>query len=544
MTHPSSAAPNLVQTKPGAEAIPNGPPTPGPVKAGAKVHPMLYEINTRCWLRDLSDKHGCQITLGNVPESLFVTWQDLGFTHLWLMGVWTSGPKSRAEALGHPDLHRKYSEALPDWKPADVGASPYAIAEYRVPAALGGEEGLQRFRTKLHEFGIKLVLDFVPNHVGLDHRWVEERPELFVESEQPAGGTFRREGHNGVRWLAHGKDPFFAPWTDTVQLDYRRAATREAIIEVLLSVAERCDGIRCDMAMLVLSDVFAKTWEHIPLPDHLGSGTKRTDSLGPHEGRYASGEFWAEAIYWVKSSYPEFLFLAESYWGLEPRLHALGFDFTYDKGLYDQIVARNTWAVHEHLLGRLLQFTEASAHFLENHDEARIASLLSLPEHRAAALLMLGLPGMRFLHEGQLFGWKRQIPVQLIRRCSEPVDLQIENFYVKMLAAFGHSAVGRGRGELLRARAASPDNPTAQNFSIAQWQSHRMQFDLVVVNLAPHRSQCFVPLTVPNLAGHQWTMKDLLGAEEYIRDGEEMERQGLYLDVEAHAAQLFHFQTT
>src|SRR5437762_13966356 len=104
-------------------------------------HPLLYEVNTRCWLQALAQKHGCPLTLANVPEEEFTAWERLGFTHIWLMGVWTTGPRARAEALKHPELRRVYDEVLPNWTEADVAGSPYAIADYQVPEALGGETG-------------------------------------------------------------------------------------------------------------------------------------------------------------------------------------------------------------------------------------------------------------------------------------------------------------------------------------------------------------------------------------------------------------------
>ena len=132
-------------------------------------YPLLYEINTRCWLRELSQKAEGVITLGNVPEAEFASWAKEGFTHIWLMGVWTTGPRSRAEALRAGGLREAYGQLLPDWTVVDVTGSPYAIAEYRVPSALGGDDGLKSFRTKLNQQGMKLILDFVPNHLGLDH---------------------------------------------------------------------------------------------------------------------------------------------------------------------------------------------------------------------------------------------------------------------------------------------------------------------------------------------------------------------------------------
>jgi hypothetical protein len=488
------------------------------------AYPLLYEINTRCWLRALTDQQGRRVTLADVPDAEFDSWQQSGFTHIWLMGVWTTGPRSRAQALAHPDLRRAFSEVLPDWTDADVPGSPYAIADYHVSPALGGDAGLEVFRQNLRERGLKLLLDFVPNHLGLDHPWLNDRPELFVQSPGPAPGCFKQETSAGVRYLAHGKDPYFDPWTDTVQLDYRSQVTRAAMLEILQSIAKRSDGVRCDMAMLLLNDVFAKTWQHLPAPVPA-----------------PTTEFWAEAISATKQQHPSFKFLAEAYWGTEPRLQELGFDYTYDKTLYDKLISRDAAGVQTHLLNTSRQHLDASAHFLENHDEPRIASLLPLAEHRAAALVILGLPGMRFLHEGQLDGAQRRLPVQLARCASEPAQPDVEKMYHQLLSALSTTSVGQGDAQILPPRAAWQDNPTSRNFVLVQWQGRPRGFDLVVVNLAPHRSQCYAPLSAAPLPDYDWTMRDLLGTERYSRHGADLKRDGLYLDLPAHGAQLFQF---
>jgi hypothetical protein len=248
------------------------------------------------------------------------------------------------------------------------------------------------------------------------------------------------------------------------------------------------------------------------------------------------------AIPSVKEARPDFLFLAEAYWDLESRLQALGFNYTYDKVLYDRLTSRNASGVQAHLLGLTPGAVAAGAHFLENHDEPRIASLLSPAEQRAAALLVLGLPGMRFLHEGQLSGARRGVPVQLVRRPVEPAQPEIEGIYSQLLAAAQATAVGEGKAEIVRPRAAWPGNSSAGDVVVVQWQLREPEFDLVVVNLAPHRSQCYAPLSIANLSAHNWAMVDLLGDEKYKRDGDDLQHQGLYLDLPPHGAQLFHFQ--
>src|SRR5947208_2262222 len=231
------------------------------------MHPLVYEINTRPWLWALSEAAKRELTLAEVPKEQFEFWRELGFTHIWLMGVWRVGPRARGHSLKLPELR----QAVPPWADEEIAGSPYAIADYEVSPHLGGDEALRKFRKRLDEYGIKLILDFVPNHLGHDHRWLSERPELFIHSRVDRADTFRHQprsvslsttGGAGAHWFAYGKDPFFPAWVDTAQLDYRNPATRAAMSEQLQKVARLCDGVRCDMAMLVLNEVFASTWSH------------------------------------------------------------------------------------------------------------------------------------------------------------------------------------------------------------------------------------------------------------------------------------------
>lgn len=498
--------------------------------------PLLYEINTRCWLSQFSDTRGRGLTLATVPDSVFGRWQELGVTHVWLMGVWATGPRSRSVSLAAANFRREAVQAPAGPGDEDIGGSPYAIAGYFVPETLGGESGLQVFRQRLHRRGMRLILDFIPNHVGLDHPWLSERPDLFVQGRHETPETFAQNTRAGLRHFAHGRDPHFPPWTDTAQLDYRLPATRDAMLESLLAVAARCDGVRCDMAMLVLKDVFEKTWARFPI--QAGASGLFDQNIPDSAGT----EFWPEAIALTKQAHPGCLFLAEVYWGLEERLQSLGFDYTYDKELYDELVRRNPAGVQRRVLEAAPRFLDAGIHFLENHDEARIASILSLEEHRAAALLVLGLPGMRLLYHGQLEGALDMVPVQLRRHRSEPIQEEIVRMYRQLFAGLRRTAVGRGKVAVLKPCEASLGNPTAQNFVLVQWQAEPPDFDLVAVNLAPHRSQCYARPAIQNMADHAWLIEDRVGSEVYRRSGGGLEDPGLYLDMPGHGAQLLHFK--
>jgi hypothetical protein len=171
-------------------------------------------------------------------------------------------------------------------------------------------------------------------------------------------------------------------------------------------------------------------------------------------------------------------------------------------------------------------------HFLENHDEPR-AVAMPLDLHRAAVVLSLSLPGMRFLHHAQMDGARRFARIQLRRRATEAIDMAILAMYTNVLDALGESSVGQGEAQLLVPQPAWDGNPTAGCFVIVKWRD-----DLVVVNLAPHRAQCRV--VVPGLERHTWRLTDRLGDEHWTRTGDEP----VFFDLPPRGAQLFALQRT
>src|SRR5262249_49661686 len=218
--------------------------------------------------------------------------------------------------------------------------------------------------------------------------------------------------------LAYGRDPYFDGWPDTLQLNYAHGGFREAQIGQLGAVADRCDGVRCDMAMLLQPQVFQRTW-----------GERATPSDGsPRQ----NAPFWPGAIGAIRRRYPEFLFVAEVYWDMEWELQQAGFDYTYDKRLYDRLGAQAAVPVREHLQADA-SFQDHSLRFLENHDEPRAASAFPPAVHRAAGVITLLAPGLRFVYEGQLEGRKVQVSMHLDRRPVEPVDRELATFYDALL---------------------------------------------------------------------------------------------------------------
>jgi hypothetical protein len=475
------------------------------------VYPSLYQINTRVWLTELSRELGRPATLDDIPNGELDRLRDQGFDWIWFLSVWQTGLAGQQTSRSNPEWRKEFQDTLPDLRDEDIAGSGFAITAYTVHAALGGDPALARLRERLHIRGLKLLLDFVPNHMAIDHPWVDEHPDRFVHrtnrdlADSPRN-YFRVQSRNGSLVLAHGRDPYFPGWPDTVQLDYANPATQDAMLGELLKVATHCDGVRCDMAMLVLPDVFERTW-----------------------GRRAP-LFWPRATACVRERQPGFCFMAEVYWDLEWTMQQQGFDYAYDKRLYDRLREEHARPVREHLRAGL-EYQNKLARFLENHDEPRAAATIPPDVHEAAAVITFLSPGLRFFHQGQFEGRRKRISPHLVRSPREPVDMTIRQFYDRLLAVLRRDTVRDGTWQLLECVPAWDGNASWDAFIAWSWRSASGSRLLVAVNYAPHQSQCYVRLSCAELGGRGWRLTDVLGTACYERDGNDLLSRGLYVDV-------------
>ncbi|MEW6658061.1 MAG: hypothetical protein AB1424_05340 [Thermodesulfobacteriota bacterium] len=237
----------------------------------------------------------------------------------------------------------------------------------------------------------------------------------------------------------------------------------------------------------------------------------------------------------VKAKYPEFLFIAEAYWDREWELQQQGFDYCYDKRLYDRLRQGAADAIKKHLLADL-GYQERLVRFLENHDEPRAAAAFADRQARAAAVTCATLPGARLFHEGQFEGRRVRLPVFLNRRPDEPVDADLQNFYSTLPAATAQPVFKEGAWRLLEPYD-WPDNRSYLNLAAWTWRLGEER-RLVIVNLSGHRSQAQVPLPWEDLPGHAWQLTDAFTGEIYERDGQELRHPGLFVDLEGWQ---FHF---
>jgi glycosidase len=474
-------------------------------------HPIIYEINTWAWLEELGERRGQPVTLGNIPHEI---WDDLEAVHadaVWLMGVWERSPIGRRIALAHDGLQADFRRVLPGFTSDDNVGSPYCVRRYMVDPHLGGPEGLAAARRELAGRGLRLMLDFVPNHVAPDHPWVAAHPAYFIPGTVDDLSRAPEEFF-GIddAVFACGRDPYFPPWQDVLQLNIFQPAQRRAAIDTLNGIAGQCDGVRCDMAMLLISRVFEQTW-------------------GARAGPAPATEYWREVIGVVRESDPDFLFMAEAYWDLEWELMQQGFDYCYDKRLYDRLEHDFAEQVRLHLLADQ-GYQDRLVRFIENHDEPRAATTFPSGKGRAAAVTMLTLPGAKLLHEGQFEGRRARLPVQLRRRPAETVDRELLSFYQRLLAAIDTPAMREGEWRLCE-RSGWPDNQSCMNLIAWCWRKGRER-RLVVVNLSDSRSQARVRIPWDDLAGRSWRLADPLSGRVYERNGDEMRDAGLFVDLE------------
>jgi glycosidase len=485
----------------------------------APRYPALFQINTRVRLSELEVELGRKATLDDVPDAELERLAADGFDLVWFLGVWQTGAAARGVSRSNPEWLAEYRRVLPDLREEDVCGSCFAVRDYRVHEDFGGDEALARLRARLKRRGLRLVLDFVPNHVAPDHPWATEHPDFFVTgtAEQLAAqpqNYCRVETADGTRILAYGRDPYFDGWPDTLQLNYGNPELQKAMLGELRRIARQCDGLRCDMAMLVLPEVFERTW-----------GIK-------------APPFWPGATAAVRAKDPAFIFIAEVYWDLEWVLQQQGFDYTYDKRLYDRLEEGHARPVREHLSAGL-DFQDHLARFLENHDEPRAAATFAPEAHRAAAVLTFFAPGLRFLHQGQREGKKVRIPVHLGCGPVEITEPGIATFYDSLLALLKDPAFRDGEWRLLECRPAWEGNGTWDSFVVFSWTGPGERRRLVAVNYADHPSQCYVGMPWGDLDGRSWRLQDVMGPAVYDRPGSDLTRQGLYLDMPAWGRHVF-----
>jgi pimeloyl-ACP methyl ester carboxylesterase/glycosidase len=401
---------------------------------------VLLAKSTYVWLDQLSRRHGREIrTLDAIPDEELEAIAGRGITGLWLIGLWQ---RSRA------------SEKIKRWRGnADAVASAYSLDDYRIADDLGGETALADLRARAWARGIRLASDMVPNHMGIDSRWVIEHPERFISTDEPPFPAYRFEGRNLAedprveiriedhywddsdaavvferrdtetgerRYLYHGNDGTSFPWNDTAQLDFLKAEVREVVIETILDVARRFPVIRFDAAMVLAKRHVQRLW--YPEPGHGGAIPSRSahalskaafDALMPNE-------FWRDVVDRVAAEAPDTLLLAEAFWMMEGYfVRTLGMHRVYNSAFMHMLrdennagyrkVIQDTLEFDPEILGRYVNF-------LTNPDEeTAIEQFGTGDKYFGAATLLATMPGLPMIGHGQIEGFTEKYGMEFQR---------------------------------------------------------------------------------------------------------------------------------
>jgi hypothetical protein len=323
--------------------------------------------------------------------------------------------------------------------------------------------------------------------------------------------------------LAHGRDPYFPGWPDTLQVNHRHAGFREAMLRTLEDIARQCDGVRCDMAMLVLPDVIARTW---------GERARPADGSPP-----VDDSFWPHAVARVRRSRPDFVFMAEAYWDLEWTLQQQGFDYTYDKRLLDRLHHGDANEARGHLHAAPA-YNEKLARFLENHDEARSVAMFG-HRVRAAAAVTFTLPGLRFFFDGQLEGAHVRPPVQLGHWPEDPDRADIRDLYTRLLRTIDLPLFHDGHWSLVTVRGAGD---TTNNDLIAFAWRNGADLAVVAANITDHDAQGLLEIgDLPT--GDAFELHDQLSGDTYHWTRADL-GNGLYVRLQSGGAHILLVKAT
>jgi glycosidase len=433
---------------------PPGPPTVQPPSfVGAESEPerfsadrdwmprlVLAAKSTYVWLDQLSRMYGHDIrTLDAIPDEELDTLARRGITGLWLIGLWQRSPAS---------------ERIKRWRGNEAAvASAYSLDDYRIADDLGGDAAQANLRDRAAARGIRVASDMVPNHMGIDSRWVIDHPERFLSVDEPPypaytfGGAnlsndgrveIRLEDHywndsdaavvferrdtwsGDVRYVYHGNDGTSFPWNDTAQLDYLRADVREAVIETILEVARRFPVIRFDAAMVLAKRHVQRLWW--PQPGQGGGIPSRSEHALSKAAFDAAmpTEFWRDVVDRVAAEAPDTLLLAEAFWLMEGYfVRTLGMHRVYNSAFMHMLrdednagyrkVIRDTLEFDPEILKRYVNF-------MTNPDEeTAIEQFQTGDKAFGVATVLATMPGLPMIGHGQVEGYTEKYGMEFRR---------------------------------------------------------------------------------------------------------------------------------
>lgn len=401
---------------------------------------VLMAKSTLVWLSQLSKKYGRDITrLDQIPDEELDFLAQSGFTGLWLIGLWERSPASARikQICGNPE----------------AAASAYSLDDYDIAGELGGWEALDNLRRRAWQRGIRLASDMVPNHTGMDSRWVVEKPDLFVQTRDCPfpGYDFNGENlsHDGrvsiylenhyynktdcavvfkrvdnatgdTRYIYHGNDGTGMPWNDTAQIDFLNPQAREEVIQKILHVARNFPIIRFDAAMVLAKKHIQRLW--YPEPGHGGDIASRSQFAITREEfeKRIPEEFWREVVDRCAREIPDTLLLAEAFWMMEGYfVRTLGMHRVYNSAFMNMLkredndkyrsTIKNTIEFDPEILKRYVNF-------MNNPDEeTAVAQFGKGDKYFGVCTMMVAMPGLPMFGHGQLEGFEEKYGMEYRR---------------------------------------------------------------------------------------------------------------------------------
>lgn len=401
---------------------------------------VMMAKSVHVWLHQLSSAYRREIrTLNQVPDEELNLMARRGFNALWLIGIWERSKASKTikQLTGNPE----------------AAASAYSLYDYVIAEDLGGESAYANLRDRAQLRGIRLASDMVPNHMGIDSRWVVQHPDWFISlphspypaytfegpdlssdgrveikvedhyfNRTDAAVVFRRRDRWGgdTRYVYHGNDGTSFPWNDTAQLDYLKPEVREAVIQTILHVARLFPIIRFDAAMTLTKQHYQRLW--FPLPGTGGAIPSRAEH-GLTKAEFDAAmpqEFWRELVDRVAAEVPGTLLLAEAFWLLEGYfVRTLGMHRVYNSAFMNMLrdeenanyrkVIKNTLEFDPEVLKRYVNF-------MNNPDERTAVDQFGKGDkYFGVCTLLATFPGLPMFGHGQIEGYTERYGMEYQR---------------------------------------------------------------------------------------------------------------------------------
>lgn len=401
---------------------------------------VLMAKSVYVWLDQLSKWYGRPLrTLADIPDEELDRLAHWGINGLWLIGLWERSTASRTikQWLGNPD----------------AAASAYSLADYAIASDLGGEEAWRNLSERAGRRGIRLASDMVPNHMGIDSRWVVEHPEYFLQLDHPPYPAYRfgcedlcrspgvsvrledgywdkrdaavvferRDDNTGqARYIYHGNDGTSMPWNDTAQLNFLLPEVREAVIQVILDVARRFPIIRFDAAMTLAKKHYQRLW--FPAPGDAGAIPSRAEHGMSREefDRVFPVEFWREVVDRVAAEAPDTLLLAEAFWLMEGYfVRTLGMHRVYNSAFMNMLKMEDNQKYRQ-TLKNVLEFSpgilQRFVNFMNNPDERTAVEQFGRGDKYFGCMVLLAtLPGLPMIGHGQIEGFTEKYGMEYRR---------------------------------------------------------------------------------------------------------------------------------